>query len=123
MPMIVQDGIILFPKLQSQTKEIKDDDDQPSSTIESTQTLSLLQFTTESSHPLFSTKVLTDLFLNGKSEFIMLVFIKIHEILQKPQEQLFSAIVFDSLTEMLRNIEGYVDSQVVQMAQEETTKK
>ena len=123
MPMIVQNGIILFPKLQSQTKEIKDDDDQPSSTIESTQTLSLLQFTTESSHPLFSTKVLTDLFLNGKSEFIMLVFIKIHEILQKPQEQLFSAIVFDSLTEMLRNIEGYVDSQVVQMAQEETTKK
>lgn len=121
--MIVQNGIILFPKLQSQTKEIKDDDDQPSSTIESTQTLSLLQFTTESSHPLFSTKVLTDLFLNGKSEFIMLVFIKIHEILQKPQEQLFSAIVFDSLTEMLRNIEGYVDSQVVQMAQEETTKK
>lgn len=44
----------------------------------------------------------------------MQIFIKIHEIISKPQEQLFSSIIFDSLTELLKSIDSYVDSQVVQ---------
>jgi hypothetical protein len=51
-----------------------------------------------------------------------------HSILSKPQEMLFSSIIFDSLTELLGKIDHFVDNQVVQrdqMAQEEgkTTKK
>ena len=55
----------------------------------------------------------------------MQIFIKIHEIISRPQEQLFSSIIFDSLTELLKSIDSYVDSQVVQrdeMADEKKAK-
>jgi hypothetical protein len=55
----------------------------------------------------------------------MLIFIKMHSILCKPQEMLFSSIIFDSLTELLGKIDHYVENQVVQrdqMAQEEDKK-
>jgi hypothetical protein len=55
----------------------------------------------------------------------MLIFIKMHSILCKPKDMLFSSIIFDSLTELLGKIDHYVENQVVQrdqMAQEESNK-